>query len=242
MKKFVSIVFIFGLAFIMVGCNVTVGDYDVHLGGLFNSCGNQNEIVGVFRMHSHPDCDEPLEAMVGATIERLKEMLNVQGFRRGRIAREEGTTYLRVYLSNVPSENDPVETLRQLGNPIQIEIRISGETIIIGSDIISAFATIQPPNDHVVSVIFNERGTAAFANATQNIGEIIEIWMISAGWSDDRVEFLVTTLTIQSQITTGQAVITGTGSPERANEAAMAINAGRLPLMLELTEIDVVNN
>lgn len=221
--------FIFGLAFIMIGCNLEGGEYEARWGGLFTSCGEHYYVRGVFMMHSHPDCDEPFEVMVDATIERLEEMFRSQGFRSGRIKRD-GDRYIQIHL---PDINDPVAVLRNLGNAAQVEFIFRGETIIVGSDIVSAFASIQPPNDHVVSLTFNERGAAAFAHATQNIGETIEVWIVS-GQGEYRVENLLTAPTIQAHITAGNVVIAGMGSQERANEFATQINAGRLPLLLEL--------
>jgi len=213
-------------------------DWDTFGGSIRLGLDLSGGVAAVYRAHL-PDDAEPgtrIEDLMQGTIDSLQGSLISQGFTEATIQIEGGTN-LRV---SVPDIDDPSEVLRILGEPAQIEFRFRGDTIITGANIVSATPSIQPPADHVVSLVFDSEGAAAFSTATMNVGESIEIWTVM-GQGSDRVENMLSNPTIQSHITTGQAVITGMGSPERAHELAGQINAGRMPLVLERLEVITVS-
>ncbi|MCL2556559.1 MAG: protein translocase subunit SecD [Firmicutes bacterium] len=192
-------------------------------------------VAAVYRAHLPEGADDTLENLMPGTIASLQGSLMSQGFTEATIQRE-GASNLRV---SVPDIDDPSEILRILGEPAQIEFRFRNETIITGGDIVSAHAGMQLA-DHVVNLVFTPYGARAFANATQHIDEVIEIWTVM-GQGDDAIETLISSPRISSHITTGQAVVTGMGTAERSNELAGQINAGRLPLLLERLEVTTVS-
>jgi len=194
-------------------------------------------VTAVYRAHLPEDAESGtnINELMQGTIDSLLGTLIGQGFTDATI-QTEGASNLRV---SVPGIGDPAEVLRILGEPAQIEFRFRGETIITGSNIVAAHASMQLA-DHVVSLTFDRYGAEAFSRATQNLEDVIEIFSVM-GQGDDRIETHLSSPRIQAHITTGQAVITGMGSAERANELAGQINAGRLPLLLERLEVTTVS-
>lgn len=77
-----------------------------------------------------------------------------------------------------------------------------------------------------VSIRFDEEGTKLFAEITKrNIGKPLAIFL------DGQLQ---SAPTVQTEITNGEAVITGNFTPEEANEQVRRLNEGALPVPLEL--------
>lgn len=79
-----------------------------------------------------------------------------------------------------------------------------------------------------VILIFDEEGTKLFAEITgRNVGKPVAIFL------DD---YPVTIPTVNSQITGGEAVISGAFTLEEANNVSIQLNAGALPVPIEIIE------
>lgn len=77
-----------------------------------------------------------------------------------------------------------------------------------------------------VSIKFDEEGTRLFAEITKrNIGKPLAIFLDGE---------LQSAPTVQTEITNGEAVITGSFTPDEAKEQARRLNEGALPVPLEL--------
>ena len=77
-----------------------------------------------------------------------------------------------------------------------------------------------------VSIKFDEEGTRLFAEITKrNIGKPLAIFLDGE---------LQSAPTVQTEITNGEAVITGNFTPEEATEQVRRLNEGALPVPLEL--------
>ncbi len=78
----------------------------------------------------------------------------------------------------------------------------------------------------VVALQFDEEGAALFGKITsENVGEILAIFL------DGQI---ISAPVIQTAITDGQAIITGSGSAEEARELANNLKFGALPVPIEL--------
>lgn len=124
---------------------------------------------------------------------------------------------------------DPEEAIKELGSMAQLSFKdADGKVLLTGSDVAKAEAQPDQENgQYCVSLTFSKEGTTKFADATKaNIGKAISIYM------DDK---LVSSPTVQSEITSGAAVINTptTGMPvDEAKTLANKINAGSLPFAL----------
>ena len=145
---------------------------------------------------------------------------------------------------DIPGVYNAEEILSVLGNPGTISFcegaseEATGEEVLEGyfevlngNHIQSAQATTQPDNygnqEYVVSLMFDDEGTKAFADATaRNVGKPIYIIYDGEVISSPRVN---------QTISNGQCVIEGNFTYESANALATTIRAGKLKL--GLTEI-----
>jgi preprotein translocase subunit SecD len=103
------------------------------------------------------------------------------------------------------------------------------QTGLTGKDVKSAQATIdQQSQAWEVALVFNGEGTQLFSNITkQNLGKPVAIVL------DDTP---ISVPTVQSQISGGNAVITGQFTAQQAQTLAIQINAGALPVPVKLIE------
>jgi preprotein translocase subunit SecD len=101
-------------------------------------------------------------------------------------------------------------------------------TGLTGKDLKSATVVFQSQGlgEPQISLQFNEAGTKLFADLTKaNLGKTIAIFL------DGNV---ISAPTVQSEITNGEAVITGKFSLQEAKDLAQKLNTGALPLPLSL--------
>lgn len=154
---------------------------------------------------------------------------------------QQGTNRINV---DIPGVYDAEEILATLGNPGTISFcegasdEAKGEEVLDGyfevlngNNITSASVTTQPDDygnsEYVVSLMFDNDGTTAFAEATKrNVGKPIYIIYDGKVISSPRVN---------QTISNGQCVIEGNFTYESANALATTIRAGKLKL--GLTEI-----
>ncbi len=95
-------------------------------------------------------------------------------------------------------------------------------------DIEEAYAGVNETGQYVVNLKFTQSGTAKFAAATQKLlNQTISIWM------DDT---MISSPTVNTVITGGQAYIDGMASIEEASDLANKINAGSLPFALTVDD------
>jgi preprotein translocase subunit SecD len=143
---------------------------------------------------------------------------------------------------------DPTQALQLIGTTAQLDFRLQDaspsaeatqsaaaffgqfkSTGLTGKDLRrSAVQFDQKTGQPTVSLEFNEEGTKKFATITQeHINEVLAIFLD---------ETPVTFPTINTAILNGQAVITGTFSVEDAKQLSIQLNAGALPVPIEVIE------
>jgi len=154
---------------------------------------------------------------------RLQAMLVSQGFTDARVIIEQGNR-LRV---EVPDVDEPGELLRILGQPAQLEFEHNGNVILTGRNVVSASAGRDPQQGYVVHLRLDRPGSAAFAEATANVGDVIRIYTVVGGERN-----LVSAPSVSNQILTGNAVITGMPDLQTAQNVANQITAGQFEVEL----------
>lgn len=137
----------------------------------------------------------------------------------------------------IPGVSDANAILDELGKPGSLVFQTQdNETVITGSDVKTASARAGEDDmgnkEYSVELDLNEEGTKKFAEATEaNVGKPISI--IYDGET-------ISSPTVQTAITGGQAYITGNFSYEEAESLASTIRIGGLKLELEELRSNVV--
>ena len=163
-------------------------------------------------------------SLLSGTMAVLRNRLTNQGFTEATVT-QQGTNRIRI---EIPDVDDPNEILNIIGQPAHLEFKTAdGETIMDGSAVVSAemgYLDGQP----VVQFTLNDEGATAFATATaENVGSTISIEL------DGEV---ISAPKVNQAITGGQGYIEGNFTAESAQQLAMLIQSGALPLDIEQIE------
>lgn len=121
---------------------------------------------------------------------------------------------------------NPEQAMAELGETAQLTFTDDeGNILLEGSHVKNSSAGFdRQRNTYVVSLSFNEEGTKLFSKATKKlIGKPIHIFM------DD---VLIQSATVQEQISTGDAQISGMNGYEDAKDISNKINSGALPFSM----------
>jgi len=135
------------------------------------------------------------------------------------------------------TEYDPESAIAELGETALLTFKDpSGNIMVEGKNVTSAKAESRNDNgmtEYVVSLIFDSEGARLFQEATANlVGQQMGIYM------DDTI---ISNPVVQSEISGGQAVITGMDDYEEAKDLADKINAGALPFSLETKSFSTIS-
>ncbi|MBQ6855864.1 MAG: protein translocase subunit SecD, partial [Lachnospiraceae bacterium] len=121
----------------------------------------------------------------------------------------------------------------------QVPTGVTAEEIILeGDDVVEAIPVMQQNEttgeyEYAISLTLSEEGAEKFSEATGRLlGDVISIWM------DD---IMISSPTVGSQITNGEASITGSFTAVEASELAAKIQGGALPFALETSNFSTVN-
>lgn len=168
------------------------------------------------------------EKMKGA-VEVIRGRVDELGVAEPIIARQ-GDTRIRVEL---PGVKDTEKALSIIGQTASLRfIGPDGKVILTGNDVKDARAVYGNQNEPLVQLKLNPEGVKKFADATKKfLGQPISIFL------DERI---ISSPVVRNVITTGEAVIEGLPSIDKAGELAMLIRAGALPVNLTKKEIRAV--
>ncbi|SHH38706.1 protein translocase subunit SecD [Clostridium grantii] len=173
--------------------------------------------------------DEVDEATMERTIEMLSMRVNPDGVKETSV-QQEGENRIRI---EIPGEFDAEKVLESIGKTGKLEFRDpDGNVILSGDEVTDASAYLDQYSSPTISLEFSAEGTTKFAEATEKfIGQAIGIYM------DDE---LLTNPTVNSTITDGKAIITGSDTLEEASRKAGIIKSGALPVTLKAVEYKTV--
>jgi len=129
----------------------------------------------------------------------------------------------------LPGVKDPEKAISMLGKTALLEFKDpNGKTVLTGSDLKDAKATVNQNNQSAVSLEFTSEGGDKFAQVTSmNVGKQIAITL------DGQV---LTNPVVQEAITGGHAQITGSRNAEEAEHLAILLRSGSLPVKIEILE------
>ncbi|MCR5627992.1 MAG: protein translocase subunit SecF [Lachnospiraceae bacterium] len=154
------------------------------------------------------------------------------------IDKEGGYIIVRFPWKSDETDYDPEDAIKELGEMAELQFRDpDGNVVVEGKDVTSASPEAQREDNgttsYVVALTFDDAGSKAFAEATGRlIGQQIGIYMD---------ENLISNPVVQTQITGGQAVITGMADYAEAQDLANKINAGALPFSLETKSFSTIS-
>lgn len=129
----------------------------------------------------------------------------------------------------LPGIKDPEKAIAMLGRTAMLQFMDDqGNVVLTGSDLKDARGQMSEGTRAVVSLEFNDVGTKKFADLTaRNIGRQIAIAL------DGKV---LTAPVVNEVITGGRAQITGNHTMEEAEQLAILLRSGSLPVKLEVME------
>lgn len=175
------------------------------------------------------DVGEVTDDTINRTIKILERRVNEMGLTEPIIQRE-GKNRIIVEL---PGENDPDAAIKTIGKTAVLEFKDDkGNTVMTGNDLKDAQAAKDQAGHPVVNLTMTEEGAQKFGDyTTRNVGKIFSIYL------DGRV---LTAPVIKGPITGGSAQITGSESLDQANETAILLRSGALPVKLNVMEVRTV--
>ena len=152
-------------------------------------------------------------------------------------------------LVDLPGVSDPNQALQLVGTTAQLDFRLQNpdlataesttsaiaffnqfeQTTLTGKELERALVQFDPQtNEPVIALEFNEEGKEIFAAITkENVGEVLAIFL------DD---YPLAMPRINTPILDGRAVMTGGFDIEEAKQTAIQLNAGALPVPIEIIE------
>lgn len=193
-----------------------------------------------------PDDYGDLEARVDGTVSSLQSLLVSEGYTEATVTKTQsgGNFSIRV---EVPDVNNAEDLLDLIGTPARLQMTgedygdtlpADAEVFIEGSQHLeSAYVTANTSSssssgfEYVVALRFNDAGTKAFAELTDGTYKNCYIYINGSKYS---------TVTINDQITDGNAIISSTSwanDYNAADEFATQLQAGAFGVTLEVSEV-----
>ena len=173
------------------------------------------------------------EEVSSEDLEKTKEQLSLRVNKIGvseTVVSTEGDRRIRI---DIPAQVDSGEIVKSLSATGELTFKSpNGDVILAGKDVKKAMATTDENGLPQVALELSEEGTKKFADATKEyLGKTISIYMD---------EDVLTSPTVNSVISNGSAVITGSKSVEEAKRLAGLINAGALPVTVKAASVQTV--
>ena len=139
----------------------------------------------------------------------------------------------RRIIVELPGVKDPEQAIAVLGKTAMLEFQDDkGNTVLTGTDLKDAKAQIDHANQNMVALEFSDEGGKKFADLTaKNVGKNIAILLDKQVLTNPRVN---------ESITGGKAVITGSRTIEEAQNLALLLRSGSLPVKVEIIETRTV--
>ncbi len=185
------------------------------------------------------DGGDDLDTRVEGTVTSLQELLVSKGYTEATVTTGTNSNGNRTLRVEVPDIDDPEAVLELIGRPATLEFTAEkfednpdAKVYIVGREHLdTAYVTTDENGNYAVGLRFNEAGTKAFADfTTEFINKSSYIYIDGE---------LYTTVTINSAITNGSAIITNSGgyTYEDAKDFATRLQSGAFGVDLEQSEI-----
>jgi len=139
----------------------------------------------------------------------------------------------RRVIVELPGVKDPEKAIDMLGKTAMLEFQDeSGTTVMTGKDLKDAKAQIDQSKRNLVALEFSDEGAKKFGDLTaKNVGKHITILL------DKQV---LTSPVVEEAIPSGKAVITGNRTIEEAQQVAILLRSGSLPVKMDVLETRTV--
>ena len=174
---------------------------------------------------------DDFDAKMNSTVSILTSRLTRQGFTEATITRQ-GSDRIRV---EIPDVQDPNEILEIIGTPAHLVFKDSeGNVVMEGAEVEEAYLSQDENGRPCVGFRLSDTGAKQFAEATAaNLNKTISIELDGT---------VISSPMVNSVITGGQGIIQSSSmTVEDANELAMLIQSGALPLDLEQLEVSAIS-
>lgn len=174
---------------------------------------------------------DDFDAKMDSTVSILTSRLTRQGFTEATITRQ-GSDRIRV---EIPDVQDPNEILEIIGTPAHLVFKDSaGNVVMEGAEVEEAYLSQDENGRPCVGFRLSDTGAKQFAEATAaNLNKTISIELDGT---------VISAPMVNSVITGGQGIIQSSSmTVEDANELAMLIQSGALPLDLEQLEVSAIS-
>jgi len=180
----------------------------------------------------HPD----LDVRIDGTVASLQELLVSKGYTEATVTKGTNSNGMNTIRVEVPDVDDPETVLSLIGRPATLEFKLeeseAAEAVIIGSEHLeTAYVTTDDNSAYAVGLKFNDEGTKVFSDMTSaNVGKSTYIYINGE---------LYTTVSINSAITNGSAIITSQAgySFEEAKDFATRLQSGTFGVKLQQAEV-----
>ena len=219
------------IAFFGVASFVTfpIGKYDYK--SIFGAISKGIDLEGGYYAVLTPAEGESASAEdIDAVIETLRKRLDDNGYTEATIERQDSG--LRVEIPNV---DDPDSLMKLIGDQGELQFRDSkGDVKLTGDHIKNAQAGYDQDGNAIVQLKFTSEGSDLFAAATKAIAA-------KENGVDNKLSIylgdtLVSSPTVESQIVSATAQITGIGNYDTAKTMASVIKSGSLRVQFKISE------
>ena len=219
------------IAFFGVASFVTfpVGKFDYK--SIFGAISKGIDLEGGYYAVLTPAEGESASAEdIDAVIETLRKRLDDNGYTEATIERQDSG--LRVEIPNV---DDPDSLMKLIGDQGELQFRDSnGDVKLTGDHIRNAQAWYDEDNKPIVLLEFTNEGSDLFAAATKAIAD-------KENGVDNKLSIylgdtLVSSPTVEKQIVSTTAEITGIGDYDTAKTMASVIKSGSLRVQFKISE------
>ncbi len=239
----VSIFIILMTVFALVNFEIagTVYDYTGYARTIKLGLDMSGGVSAVFKVENDNFGD--LDTRISGTISSLQSLLVSKGYTEATVTKgtsSDGSTTIRV---EIPDVDDPEKVLSLIGRPQSLyftledlgdeaaEDELYDKAFIRGrEDLETAYVTTADNStQYAIGLKFNESGTTKFAKATsENNGKKTYIYVGGRKIMEP---------TINSAITNGSAVITGSYTYEQAYDFATQLQSGTFGVTLQVSEV-----
>lgn len=218
---------IFVLCIVLIGVFAYIGYFGLELFGYkvlpFSKIINRGlDLQGGISVVEEIQADKVTPEDMAREIEFINMRVNKLGVAETEV-KQEGEKRIRIEVPGIFDSKSVMDLIGKTG-----ELKFIGpdkKVVLTGKDVKNAIAGLNERNEPEVRLELNAEGTKKFAEATQKfLHQNISIYM-------DEEE--LTSPLVQSVITDGSAVITGSKSLEEAKKTADIIKSGALPLPIK---------
>jgi len=192
--------------------------------------------------------DEDKDTAIESSREVILRRVDLFGISEPTVTTSKTASEYRL-LVDLPGVNDPNQALQLVGTTAQLDFRLQNPDLATAESTVSAIAFFNQfemtgltgkqlkraavqfdpqTNEPVIALEFDEEGRDLFATITkENAGKSLGIFLDN---------FLLMAPVINDPILNGGAVVTGGFDIEEAKQTAIQLNAGALPVPIEIIE------